>query len=64
MKKSTLFIACCIGLLFFASCKKDPIAPTINISNGSEFVTENAQVFTGDEVTVGFNATGEDLTKL
>ena len=64
MKKSTLFIACCIGLLFFASCKKDPIAPTINISNGSEFVTENAQVFTGDEVTVGFDATGEDLTKL
>ena len=64
MKKSTLFIACCIGLLFFASCKKDPIAPAISISNGTEFVTENTQVFTGDEVTVGFDATGEDLTKL
>ena len=64
MKKSILFIACCIGLMLLASCKKDPIAPTIDISTGSEFVTENTQVFMGDEVTVGFNATGEDLTKL
>ena len=57
-------MACCIGLMLLASCKKDPIAPSINISNGSEFVTENTQVYTGDEVTVGFNATGENLTKL
>ena len=64
MKKSILFIACCIGLLFFASCKKDPIAPTISVMQGEGYLTENAQVFTGDEVTVGFNATGEDLTKL
>ena len=55
MKKSTLFLAC---------CKKDPIAPTIGISNGSGYVTENAQMYSGDEITVGFDATGEDLTKL
>ena len=64
MKKSTLFLACCIGLLFFASCKKDPVAPTIDITNESEYVTENAQLYYGDEVTVGFDATGEDLIKL
>ena len=64
MKKSTLFLACCIGLLFFASCKKDPVAPTIDMTNGSEYVTENAQLYYGDEVTVGFDATGEDLIKL
>lgn len=64
MKKSTLFLACCIGLLFFASCKKDPVAPTIDLTNGSEYVTENAQLYYGDEVTVGFDATGEDLIKL
>ncbi|MBR5081153.1 MAG: hypothetical protein IKX35_01775 [Bacteroidales bacterium] len=64
MKKSILFMACCIGLLFFASCKKDPIAPSITLMQGEGYLTENAQVFTGDEVTVGFNATGEDLTKL
>ena len=64
MKKSILFIACCIGLLFFASCKKDPIAPSINITNGSGYVTENAQVYSGDEVYVGFTCTGENLTKI
>ena len=63
MKKSTLIMACCIGLMLLASCKKDPVAPTISIY-GNECVTENAQVFSGDEIMVGFQATGEKLTKI
>ena len=64
MKKSTFFLACCIGLMLFASCKKDPIAPTINIYAGEGCVTENAQVYSGDEFVVGFTATGESLAKI
>jgi len=64
MKKSTLFMACCIGLLFFASCKKDPVAPTISVITDTGYVTENAQLFSGDNIKVGFNATGEKLTKI
>ena len=64
MKKSTLFIACCIGLMLFASCKKDPIAPTIDIFEGWGYVTENAQVYSGDEILVGFTGTGENLTQI
>lgn len=64
MKKSTFFMACCIGLMLFASCKKDPIPPTINIFNGEGCVTENAQVYSGDEFVVGFTATGESLAKI
>ena len=64
MKKSTLFLACCIGLMLFASCKKDPIAPTINIYAGEGCVTENAQLYSGDEIKVGFQVTGEKLTKI
>jgi hypothetical protein len=64
MKKSTLFLACCIGLMFFASCKKDPIAPTISVITDTGYVTENAQLFSGDNIKVGFNATGEKLTKI
>ena len=64
MKKSILFVACCIGLLFFASCKKDPIAPTISVITDTGYVTENAQLFSGDNIMVGFNATGEKLTKI
>ena len=56
MRKSTLFMACCIGLMLLASCKKDPVAPTINVFNGSGYVTENAQIFSGEVITVGFNA--------
>ena len=59
MKKSTLFIACCIGLMLFASCKKDPITPTISVITDTGYVTENAQLFSGDNIKVGFNATGE-----
>ena len=64
MKKSTLFLACCIGLMFFASCKKDPVAPTISVFVDEECVTENAQLYSGDEFIVGFTATGENLTKI
>ena len=64
MKKSSLFMACCIGLMLFASCKKDPVAPTISVYVGEECVTENAQVYSGDEVFVGFTCTGENLTKI
>ena len=64
MKKSTLFLACCIGLMLFASCKKDPVAPTISIITDAGYVTENAQIYSGDNIKVGFNATGEKLTKI
>ncbi len=64
MKKNILFIACCIGLMLFASCKKDPVAPTIDIQKGEDFVYENAQVYSGDEIRVGFYCTGESLTKV
>ena len=64
MKKSTLFLACCIGLMLFASCKKDPVAPTISVITDTGYVTENAQIFSGDDIKVGFNATGEKLTKI
>ncbi len=64
MKKSTLFLACCIGLMLFASCKKDPVAPTISVITDTGYVTENAQFFSGDNIKVGFNATGEKLTKI
>lgn len=64
MKKSTLFMACCIGLMLLASCKKDPVAPTINIYTGMGCVTENAQVYSGDTILVGFTGTGENLTQI
>ena len=63
MKKNPLFLACCIGLMLFASCKKH-VAPTIDIFEGPDCVTENAQVFSGDEICVGFSCTGESLTKI
>ena len=64
MKKSTLFMACCIGLMLFASCKKDPVAPTIAIASGEGYATENASYYSSDPITVGFVATGENLTQL
>jgi hypothetical protein len=64
MKKSTLFLACCLGLMLFASCKKDPIAPTISIYEDVGCVIENAQVYSGNEICVGFACTGEDLTQI
>ena len=57
-------MACCIGLMLFASCKKNPVAPTISVFNGEGYATENVQVFAGDQITVGFVATGENLTQM
>ena len=64
MRKSTLFLTCCIGLMLLASCKKDPIAPTIKVFNGAGYAVENTQVFSGDQITVGFVAMGENLTQI
>ncbi len=64
MKKNILFMACCIGLMLFASCKKDPVAPTISVITDAGYVTENAQIYSGDIIKVGFNANGEKLTKI
>ena len=64
MRKSTLFLACCIGLMLLASCKKDPVAPTISILQAEGYLTENAQVYANEDVMVGFVATGEKLVKL
>lgn len=63
MKKTTLFMACCIGLMFFASCKKE-IQPTISIATGSNYAGPNTELFAGDPVTVGFSVTGEKLTRI
>ena len=46
-------MACCIGLMLFASCKKDPVAPTISIFNGSGYATENSAYYSGDEIPTG-----------
>ena len=62
MKKTALFLACCIGLMFFASCKKGE--PTISVATGTQYVNQNTQVFSGDQITVGFSTTGENLTKI
>ena len=64
MRKTAFFVACCIVLMLLASCKKDPVAPTISVFNGVGYVTEDAFVYSGDEITVGFVATGENLTKM
>ena len=63
MKKTTLFMACCIGLMLFASCKKD-VQPTISIATGTNYVSQGSQVFSGDQITVGFSLAGESLTKI
>lgn len=56
-------MACCIGLMFFASCKKD-VQPTINIATGGNYAGPNTEVFSGDQITIGFSAAGEKLTKI
>ena len=60
-------MACLVALTLFASCSKDPVAPTIDIFGGDEgevCVTENAQVYSGDEIIVGFMGNGENITKV
>lgn len=63
MKKASLFMACCIGLLLFASCKKD-IRPTINIVTQTGYVSPDSEVYSGDPITVGFDVTGENLIQI
>lgn len=63
MKKTALFMACCIGLLFFASCKKET-QPTISIATGANYAGQGTELFADDPVTVGFSAIGEKLTKI
>lgn len=63
MKKTTLFMACCIGLMLLASCKKD-VQPTIGIAIGSNYASQSTEVFAGDPITVAFSVTGENLTKI
>ncbi len=58
MKKSTLVMACLVGLALMASCKKD-IQPTITATAGS-----GTTLYAGDSVTVGFTANGQALTKI
>ena len=64
MKRTSLFLACCIGLMFFASCKKGPVLPSISILRNQGCVIENSQVYYGGEITVGFHCTGENLTQI
>lgn len=56
-------MACCIGLMFFASCKKD-IQPTLTVVTDPGYVSQNSEVFSGDQLLVGFNATGESLIQI
>ena len=63
MKKTTLFLACCIGLMFFASCKKN-VGPTITLIQTEGYVTANAQVYTNEDLLIGFVLTGEKLVSL
>lgn len=64
MRRTSLFLACCIGLLFFASCKKGPVLPSISILHKQGCVIENSQVYFGGEITVGFRCSGENLTQI
>ena len=63
MKKSTLFMACCIGLMLLASCKKD-VQPNINVVTGPEYVSPNVTLYSGDPILVGFDVTGENLVQV
>lgn len=63
MKKSILFMACCIGLMLFASCKKD-VQPTLTVISDPGYINQGSEVFTGDQLPVGFNMTGESLVQI
>lgn len=60
MKKNILFMACCIGLMLFASCKKE-VKPTLNVVTGPDYATQGTEMYSGDDITLGFTATGKDL---
>lgn len=63
MKKTALFMACCIGLMLLASCKKDT-KPTLTVVTDPGYVSQNSEVFSGDQLLVGFNAAGESLIQI
>lgn len=63
MRKSILAMVCLAGLALLASCKKD-IQPTITLVSSPGYVSQNSEVYSGDEIAVGFNVTGEKLTKI
>ncbi len=63
MKKSILFMTCCIGLMLFASCKKD-VQPTLTVISDPGYISQGSEVFTGDQLLVGFNMTGESLIQI
>lgn len=62
MKKTTLFMACCIGLMLLASCKKE-VKPTLNVFAGPGYASQGTELYSGDDITVGFTATGKDLVQ-
>lgn len=60
MKKLSFALACIIGLMFFASCKKDTQL-TITPIKTQGYVTDGAQVNIGETIQFGFDAEGTDL---
>lgn len=60
MKKLSFALACIIGLMFFASCKKDSKL-TITPIKTQGYVTDGAEVNIGETIKFGFDATGTDL---
>lgn len=62
MKKTTLFMACCIGLMLLASCKKE-VKPTLNVFAGPGYASQGTEMYSGDDITLGFTATGKDLVQ-
>lgn len=63
MRKSTLAMVCLAAFVLLASCKKD-VQPTISVATGINYASQNTELFSGDQITVGFSATGENLTKI
>ena len=50
--------------MLFAGCKKGPVLPSIRVLERQGCVFENAQVYYGVEITVGFCCTGENLSQI
>ena len=60
MKKLSFALACIIGLMFFASCKKDTKL-TITPIKTQGYVTNGTEVNIGETIQFGFDAEGTDL---
>ena len=50
--------------MFFAGCKKSPVLPNITVLERQGCVYDNVQVYSGVEIMVGFNCSGENLTQI